>query len=528
MDLPRAPGSRRHLLLVLTLVLSGACTSANLASSGRSERPAGSDPFHDLLVTADACSAPPPATITRGQALGDLDRVERIVRRGYSGFDVLNLGGLDWNETFRRARATLNGTPEPIPVDSFRRFLIDALSPTRDGHLAFGTLATQGESRWGSTGAHQDAFAANVVLTRAADGWAIERSRDPAASPGSLVLDCAGQALGDLLRLTITGDPPEPAWLLARMSTAPPEPLRCRIRIGDTIRETQLSLHRLRPSEPRPRAAAPAFESSGTEILRMRLRNLGDSDKASLQSFVATAPAARSARAVVADLRGNPGGNDSFVRDWFKGLTAGPLHYVAIDELESEVTLQGNVNWFACKLASKRLNPADRPDVQQTLTKAMSRLEDATARQQPFRRWSVSSATYHGEASSPFSGTLVVLVDSACGSSCESFLMYARQVPGALIVGENTAGVGVYGEVRPFHLAASRIWMLAGTKWFHDSPGARVPPEGSGYIPDIWIDSEDASKEAEAIALCLTRHPCGPALRHAIEMQKSPAAPAGR
>jgi hypothetical protein len=259
MDFPRAPGSRRHLLLVLTLVLSGACTSAKLVSSGRSERPAGSDPFHDLLVTADACAAPPPATIMRGQALGDLDRVERIVRRGYSGFEVLNRGGVDWNETFRRARAALNGTPEPIPVDSFRRFLIDALSLTRDGHLAFGTLAAHGESRWSSTGAHQDVFAANVVLTRAGDGWAIERSRDPAASPGSLVLDCAGQALGDLLRLTITGDPPEPAWLLARMSTAPPEPLRCRIRIGDTIRETPLSLHRLRASEPGPLAAAPAL-----------------------------------------------------------------------------------------------------------------------------------------------------------------------------------------------------------------------------------------------------------------------------
>jgi hypothetical protein len=48
------PGSRRHLLLVLTLALSGTCTSAKLVSSGRSERPAGSDPFHVLLVTADA------------------------------------------------------------------------------------------------------------------------------------------------------------------------------------------------------------------------------------------------------------------------------------------------------------------------------------------------------------------------------------------------------------------------------------------------------------------------------------------
>jgi len=120
-----------HYALVLALVLGEACTSANLASSGRSERPASSDPFHDLLVTADACAAPPPATIMRGQALGDLDRVERIVRRGYSGFDVLNLGGLDWNETFRRARAVLNATREPIPVDSATRAARPCGTPSR-------------------------------------------------------------------------------------------------------------------------------------------------------------------------------------------------------------------------------------------------------------------------------------------------------------------------------------------------------------------------------------------------------------
>ena len=87
---------------------------------------------------------------------------------------------------------------------------------------------------------------------------------------------------------------------------------------------------------------------------------------------------------------------------------------------------------------------------------------------------------------------------------------------------------GTYGEIRPFHLAASRIWMTAGRKWFHDSAGARVAPEGYGYVPDIWIDSEDASKEAEAIAVCLTREPCDLALRQAIELQKSQAAPPGR
>src|SRR5262249_26892835 len=157
------------------------------------------------------------------------------------------------------AATNVNGTPEPIPVESFRRLLLDTLSVAKDRHLAFWSRDTNGGTHWGSTGAHLDAFAADAILTKVSAGWAIRRSGDPSAPPGALVLDCEGQALVDLLRLTVAGDPLEPAWLLTRMSVTPPEPLRCRIQIGDTVRATPLPLHRLRVSEPDPPPGAPAF-----------------------------------------------------------------------------------------------------------------------------------------------------------------------------------------------------------------------------------------------------------------------------
>jgi hypothetical protein len=141
----------------------------------------------------------------------------------------------------------------------------------------------------------------------------------------------------------------------------------------------------LRVSEPDPPPGAPAFERSGSEILRVRLRTLGDGDKASMQAFVASARVARSAPMVIVDIRGNPGGNDTFVTDWFKGLTTGALHYSVTEELHSEVTLQGQANLRICMLASRRLSPADRPGVQRDLGTAMSRIEDAARRGEPFR-----------------------------------------------------------------------------------------------------------------------------------------------
>lgn len=519
---PQQGRARRPWLAVL-LVFVAACASTKTVPTAGPPRPTTSNPFRDLLVPSDACVAPPPATISRQDALGDLQRVERILRQGYAGFDVLTRSGLDWAEVFRSARAAVEGLTEPISIEDFRRFLIRTFSVTRDGHLAFWTVAANGKWQWGSAGAHQDAFGADVALGRAADGsWTVRHSPDPSVL-GSVVLDCEGDPLDELLRLTVVGDPPEPAWLLTRMSVTPPGPLSCRLQSNNGVHSKQLPLHRLRVSESKALPGMPVFERAGGEVLRLRLRNLGDSERASMEAFVATGSMARTARAVIIDVRGNPGGSDTFVRDWFKELTAGPLRYSVIEELQSDVTLQGAVNWLTCKLASKKLQADARSAVEQELSEATKDLEHAADRvRRPYRDWSVRSPMDQGQAPTPFSGSLVVLVDSSCASSCESLVMYARQIPGALIVGENTAGVGVFGEVRPYRLPSSGIWMQAGRKWFHDPNPTKVAEEGRGYLPDIWIDSEEAGAVVDGLASCLAQEGCRLRIQERVRGGESP------
>ena len=56
--------------------------------------------FRDLVMTPDQCKAPPRATISRAEALADASVVERIVRRGWAGFETMTRTGADFDAVF--------------------------------------------------------------------------------------------------------------------------------------------------------------------------------------------------------------------------------------------------------------------------------------------------------------------------------------------------------------------------------------------------------------------------------------------
>jgi hypothetical protein len=82
-----------------------------------------------------------------------------------------------------------------------------------------------------------------------------------------------------------------------------------------------------------------------------------------------------------------------------------------------------------------------------------------------------------------------------------------------VIVGQNTSGTGVFGEVRAYRLPRSGLGLQAGTKWFHSEDPRLELVEGRGYLPDYWIDSDQAPQIAESIATCLADPECAPRLR---------------
>lgn len=102
-----------------------------------------------------------------------------------------------------------------------------------------------------------------------------------------------------------------------------------------------------------------------------------------------------------------------------------------------------------------------------------------------FNKWEVSSKV----------GTLVdnknivfILIDNGVASSGETFVRNLRTLKNVIFVGTNTYGCSLIPNNFFYKLPDSGIILYFGTGLFF-TPGFE---EGTGYMPDIWVNSNDA------------------------------------
>lgn len=88
---------------------------------------------------------------------------------------------------------------------------------------------------------------------------------------------------------------------------------------------------------------------------------------------------------------------------------------------------------------------------------------------------------------------VAILTDGACGSSCEQFLLIARQGFGVKLVGRHTYGGLDYSNLRSHDLPSGR-WRL----WYATTRSLRIadqPVDGIGALPDISLPRDEGSDE---------------------------------
>lgn len=172
-----------------------------------------------------------------------------------------------------------------------------------------------------------------------------------------------------------------------------------------------------------------------------------------LGGLAETADGLRSEPCLVLDLRGNPGGSDGPAWSWCSRCSGQTYESAGAVAPWPSDTYQ-EYRWIAM------------PGRQQTPSSEVS-------------------------ASRPYEGTLYVLTDAGVASSGETFRLLAAQIPGAITLGENTAGCAAYGNVQTHDpLENSRIQFAFGRSRFVQD---WVEPnrEGVGLFPDYWLDTED-------------------------------------
>jgi len=222
----------------------------------------------------------------------------------------------------------------------------------------------------------------------------------------------------------------------------------------------------------------------------VRIRTFSDHHIEYIRQFLDAASLYKDEPCLIVDIRGNGGGNTAYARQWVTRYTGQQPTMVQIfTELKSETSMIGRSNYFA--------NLLDR----------YPELEDQgyQVKAEEFRRYAEEMEDTESYWTSYIvpepktisnNRTLIVLVDKNVGSAAEGFLSYIHQVENVILIGENSAGAVIYGQMTYHVLPHSKlhVYLPISLNVFVDL----VHRETRGFYPDLWVPSGKALNYAVA------------------------------
>lgn len=203
--------------------------------------------------------------------------------------------------------------------------------------------------------------------------------------------------------------------------------------------------------------------------------------------------------ALIVDLRGNGGGDDSrgyqlagmligskVMPDWDTTITR---------QTPETLTLFRNMFVYS-KIATRAQGQTPEPYLDERVKEVDAKIKLAVGGKLPAedrRDYKPVRPTTLNERS--YRGPIFILVDASCASSCESSMNALKSHPNARTVGENTAGYFHFGDVGKLLLPKSKIIMALPTKYDMYANGQMY--DKVGFPPDIKVpNGKDAMKYA--------------------------------
>jgi hypothetical protein len=193
-------------------------------------------------------------------------------------------------------------------------------------------------------------------------------------------------------------------------------------------------------------------------VLTITIRRLwgGQEDDARLWEWARDSLGHFSHERIIVDLRGNPGGNDMFMLEWIRPV------------LRAGASIPGAATgWFVGDAPLGLWNPT-------ALIEARDGLDAIPSWHREHRRAPSPGDVLQIRTESddelppagvrPWEGKMLVLVDGQTGSSGESSAWMLQHALGGLLLGGRTAGKIEYGNIAPYLLPASGLYIGLPTK----------------------------------------------------------------
>jgi len=182
----------------------------------------------------------------------------------------------------------------------------------------------------------------------------------------------------------------------------------------------------------------------------------------------------RNADRLIIDVRGNGGGSDYNYRELTPLLYTGPVRLIGVDMLATEDNIASQ---FA--LGADTAYPEGQRRQILSAARAMEHHRGEWMRG--------DDGTRRGKALAK-PRVVAILVDAGCASSCEQFLLEARQSAKVTLYGSNSGGVLDYGNVRGTQMPGSTLVLQRPITRTRRLP--REPIDNIGIPPNVRIPED--------------------------------------
>ncbi len=396
--------------------------------------------------------------LTPEQAREDIAYLFAVLKNGYAGYGYFNENG-----RFDRVQAQLNaaiGDQARVSHAWLLEQILARLDFVQDCHFSIDSyLLCQQQYFWYADDWYFYAADGRYFSEQAGEKWWLT------------AVD--GESPEEMLKLTLDAQG-TPAYLLGQLASGQPQSSVLTLALPDGDVLEQMVGWATAVFDPPVTTYETYRTDSNIPVVVSRLFPAED-DK--LPQFVADAMDLADEPIVIVDIRANQGGSSYWGEQWLENLTGvAPAAAEIMSVLWTETAVQGKINAVTYQGYNGEIidflqadmafvqNGAPEPWVTHYLPPIPSIAND--------------------------NQLVVVLMDKGTASSGESFIGYLRQLKNVVFIGENSGGIGQFGELARFVLPNTGLSVYFGTKLFF--PPDFSLTEGIGYLPDLWVPTNQA------------------------------------
>ena len=398
------------------------------------------DLLSDDEIKALVINHPTRQSVSRDDALADVDLLFRALHNAYAAYYYFGEDKFDAAEAEVKAWVQKQTT---VNVEKLGQTINTALQFVQDAHFSIrpGEENVKQQKAWYSyIGTEQSFFKDDSGYYRMIDGekWYVD-SLSNKSSEMSPVLRANG-SLGYAPTLLCHGKAGSSDTIT--------------LRNGDGVTRTDKIVWKANESLlddtwDRSSACYRYLEENGILYLSIRLFDNRRFADTVLPEYAASGSKAKNCKLVIYDLRSNGGGDDSYARTWTKNFTGAKAvePKAASANRGSKLGSAAGFNWISADEFDGGFDQG---------------------------KWLANDIP------------VIVLMDSRCGSSGESALTFAKTIDHVIVVGSNSAGYQLCGNVYDYSLPRTGITACFGVSLsFY---GSMDNVDYKGYEPDLWCN----------------------------------------